>query len=70
MCIGAPLMNLELHGIDVLDEHDGLEPLRPYQPDVRVPRARKLEALHVVVEVLRGAGYSFVTLREAAKAFA
>ncbi|MGO8991846.1 MAG: polysaccharide deacetylase family protein [Polyangiaceae bacterium] len=70
MCIGDPLVNLELHGIDVLDEHDGLAPLRPHQPDVRVPRARKLEALHVVVEVLRGAGYSFVTLREAAKAFA
>ncbi len=69
MCIGEPLVNLELHGIDVLDEDDGLAPLRPHQPDVRVPCARKLEALHSVVEVLRDAGYSFVTLREAAKAF-
>jgi hypothetical protein len=36
---------------------------------VRVPRARKLDTLHAVVEVLRAARYSFVTLREAAKAF-
>ncbi len=70
MCLGEPLVNLELHGIDVLDTDDGLEALRPHQPDVRVPVARKLETLHVVVEVLRGAGYSFVTLAEAAKAFA
>jgi len=70
MCLGEQLVNLELHGIDVLDADDGLEALRPHQPDVRVSRARKLETLHVVVEVLRGAGYSFVTLREAAKAFA
>ena len=69
MCLGEQLVNLELHGIDVLDADDGLELLRPYQPDVRVPRARKLETLHVVVEVLRGAGYSFVTLAEAGKAF-
>jgi peptidoglycan/xylan/chitin deacetylase (PgdA/CDA1 family) len=70
MCVGEPLVNLELHGIDVLDDADGLEALRPHQPDVRVPRARKLEALRAVHELLRGAGYSFVTLREAAKAFA
>ena len=69
MCIGEPLVNLELHGIDVLDAEDGLEALRPHQPDVRVSRARKLETLQVVVEVLRNAGYSFVTLREAAEAF-
>jgi hypothetical protein len=69
MCVGDPLVNLELHGIDVLDEDDGLGALRPHQPDVRVPRARKLDALAAVVEVLRDAGYAFVTLREAAKAF-
>lgn len=66
MCIGEPLVNLELHGIDVLDAADGLEPLRPHQPDVRVPYSRKLEALVAVVEELRGAGYSFVTMRDAA----
>jgi len=66
MCVGAPLVNLELHGIDVLDAADGLEALRPHQVDVRVPRERKLEALRTTVEELRRAGYSFVTLQEAA----
>ncbi len=66
MCVGEPLVNLELHGIDVLDANDGLDALRPHQPDVRVSVARKLDALHAVIEVLRDAGYSFVTMREAA----
>lgn len=66
MCVGDPLINLELHGIDVLDASDGLEELRPFQPDVRVPVARKLEALHAVFDTLRRAGYAFVTMREAA----
>jgi len=70
MCVGEPLVNLELHGIDVLDAADGLEALRPFQPDVRVPLARKLAALHAAYDVLRSAGYAFVTLREAAAAFA
>ena len=48
-------MNLELHGIDVLDDADGLEALRPHQPDVRVPHARKLEALLAATEELRAA---------------
>jgi peptidoglycan/xylan/chitin deacetylase (PgdA/CDA1 family) len=66
MCVGEPLVNLELHGIDVLDAADGLEALRPHQVDVRVTRERKVEALRAAVEELRGAGYSFVTLRSAA----
>jgi hypothetical protein len=66
MCVGEPLVNLELHGIDVLDATDGLEALRPHQQDVRVPWARKVEALHAVVDVLRDAGYAFVTMGEAA----
>lgn len=70
MCVGEPLVNLELHGIDVLDLEDGLEALRPHQPDVRVPHARKLDALLAVIQVLRDAGYSFVTMRDAAAAFA
>lgn len=69
MCVGEPLVNLELHGIDVLDAADGLEALRPHQPDVRVAKERKLESLHAAIEVLRRAGYSFVTLGEAATAF-
>ena len=68
-CVGEPFVNLELHGIDVLDAGDGLEALRPHQPDVRVPVARKLEALTAVVETLRGAGYAFVRTDEAARAF-
>jgi len=67
MCVGAPLVNLELHGIDVLDASDGLEALRPYQPDVRVTTPAKLAALHAAFDVLRKAGYAFVTLREAAE---
>jgi peptidoglycan-N-acetylglucosamine deacetylase len=69
MCIGEPLVNLELHGIDVLDERDGLGALRPHQPDVRVPVPRKVEAIHAAIAVLRDAGYRFVTMREAAAAF-
>lgn len=64
--LGEPLVNLELHGIDVLDAADGLEALRPHQPDVRVPKERKLAALSAVFEELGGAGYEFVTLRQAA----
>ena len=66
MCVGEPLVNLELHGIDVLDAADGLEALRPHQPDVRVPRERKLAALSAAFAELGAAGYAFVTLREAA----
>ena len=68
MCIGEPLVNLELHGIDVLDADDGLEALRPHQPDVRVGHQRKLDAILAAVETLRAAGYAFVTMREAAAA--
>jgi peptidoglycan/xylan/chitin deacetylase (PgdA/CDA1 family) len=70
MCTGEPLVNLELHGIDVLDAADGLEALRAHQPDVRVTKERKLESLRAALGELRAAGYSFVTLREAAAAFA
>jgi peptidoglycan-N-acetylglucosamine deacetylase len=70
MCLGAPLINLELHGIDVLDAADGLEALRSHQPDVRVSTARKVEALRAAVGVIRSAGYEFTTLREAARLLA
>jgi peptidoglycan-N-acetylglucosamine deacetylase len=66
-CAGEPLVNLELHGIDVLDAADGLEALRPYQPDVRVPRERKVDALRAAIDELRKAGHVFVTLGEAAR---
>lgn len=67
MCAGEPLVNLELHGIDVLDADDGLEALRPYQVDVRVARDRKLDALRAAVGELRARGYGFVTLAEGAR---
>jgi peptidoglycan-N-acetylglucosamine deacetylase len=69
LCVGEPLVNLELHGIDVLDETDGLEALRPHQPDVRVPHARKTASILAAIEELKKAGYTFVTMREAAAAF-
>jgi peptidoglycan/xylan/chitin deacetylase (PgdA/CDA1 family) len=64
-CAGEPLVNLELHGIDVLDAADGLEALRPHQPDVRIPRERKVAALRAAIQELRNAGHTFVTLRDA-----
>jgi peptidoglycan/xylan/chitin deacetylase (PgdA/CDA1 family) len=67
---GEPLVNLELHGIDVLDGNDGFPELVPHQIDARIPHGRKLEALAAVVETLRGRGYSFVRLDEAARHFA
>ena len=49
-----------------LDASDGLEALRPHQVDVRVAKAKKVDALRAAVGALRQAGYGFVTLREAA----
>jgi peptidoglycan/xylan/chitin deacetylase (PgdA/CDA1 family) len=69
-CIGEPFVNLELHGIDVLDASDGLEALRAHQPDVRVPASTKMEAIRTAVRELRDAGYRFVTHREAAQTVA
>lgn len=69
MCAGEPLVNLELHGIDVLDERDGLDALAAHQVDVRIARERKLAAIRAVVAALREEGYAFVTLREAADKF-
>ena len=66
MCIGEPLVNLELHGIDVLDAADGLEALAANQHDVRVAHERKLASILAAVDVLRDAGYTFVTMEEAA----
>ena len=68
-CVGEPLVNLELHGIDVLDATDAggaLEPLRPHQVDVRVASKDKLARLSEAIETLRSAGYEFVTLKAAA----
>jgi peptidoglycan-N-acetylglucosamine deacetylase len=65
-CVGLPLVNLELHGIDFLAVEDGLEALRSRQPELGIPLERRLAALTAFVEALRDAGYSFVGLDEAA----
>ncbi len=65
-CLGSPLVNLELHGIDFLDQGDGLADLAPVQPDVRIGVGRKRAALEAAVGVWRAAGYRFVTLDQAA----
>jgi peptidoglycan/xylan/chitin deacetylase (PgdA/CDA1 family) len=66
LVLGEPLVNLELHGLDALDTSDGLEELRAHQHDVRIAVRRKLDALSAVIELLRGDGYAFVRLEEAA----
>jgi len=69
--LGRPLVNLELHGIDLADaEADGLQALRPHQPDLRRALDFKWDALVAAVQTLRGDGYAFVTLEQAALAFA
>ena len=60
-------VNLELHGIDLLDTQDGLEGLARYQPDLRLPVAGKQAVLNAVVEVLRARGFRFVRLDQAAR---
>lgn len=66
--IGRPLVNLELHGIDLADcEEDGLQFLRGHQQDLRRSLADKRAALETAIWVLRGAGYEFVTLAQAAQ---
>ncbi len=67
---GRSLVNLELHGIDLLDQSDGLEALSAHQRDVRIPLERKLATLTRVVTDLKARGYQFVTLHEAAQSFA
>jgi len=70
MVVGEPLVNLELHGIDVLDaEEADLGELATSQRDLYVSRDKKRQTLAAVVETLRAEGYRFVTLDEAAAAF-
>ncbi len=62
-------VNLELHGMDFLDRHDGLEALVPHQVDLKVPLARKLDSLAAALARLRKSGFGFERLDEAAAAF-
>jgi len=68
--VGRELINLELHGVDLLDRDDGLSELGKRQGDLRVPLERKWAVLAASIARLRQAGYSFVRLDEAAHHFA
>lgn len=66
--LGEPFVNLELHGIDVLDESDGLGELAKYQRDLRIPWSKKLDAIDAAVSLLRSKGYGSVRMDELATA--
>ncbi|MEM9189058.1 MAG: polysaccharide deacetylase family protein [Myxococcota bacterium] len=71
MIVGRPLVNLELHGIDLADTaRDHLEFLAPHQPDLRRSADDKEASLRAALDTLRAHGYRFVRLGEAAEAFA
>lgn len=62
-------VNLELHGIDLLEAGDAPAGLARYQPDLKVPLAKKRAVLATVVEVLRSCGFRFARLDRAAATF-
>jgi peptidoglycan-N-acetylglucosamine deacetylase len=66
--LSTPFFNLELHGIDLADAGaDGIPgALSDRQLDLRLPLARKLQALEATLRQARDAGAIFCTLREAA----
>jgi len=64
--LGEPFVNLELHGLDLLDEHDGLGELAKHQRDLRVSWSKKLDAIDAAVAVLRAKGYRGVRMDELA----
>jgi hypothetical protein len=66
LVLGAPVINLELHGIDVLDASDGLHRLRGHAPDVAIDYERKMAIFGGAFAQLKAAGYRFVTLQQAA----
>ena len=59
-------VNLELHGIDLLDASDQLSELAPHQFDLRVPVERKRQTLSAVIDELRTLGFGFARLDEVA----
>jgi peptidoglycan-N-acetylglucosamine deacetylase len=61
---GEPILNLELHGLDALDVDDGLAELAEHQRDLRIPWAKKLDAIDAAVGVLRAKGYACVRMDE------
>ncbi len=66
---GRPLVNLELHGIDLADaDEDGLRWLAPHQLDLRRSARAKEASIRAAIRELRDAGYELVRLRDAAEA--
>lgn len=65
--VGQPFINLELHGVDLLDQDDHLRALAAHQFDLRVSLEHKWAALGAVVDELRSSGYEFVRLDEVAR---
>jgi hypothetical protein len=65
LVVGEPFVNLELHGIDFLDERDGgVEGLRGYQPDVKVRWGEKARTIGSVVKRVQRATSVFTTLEQ------
>lgn len=64
--LGEPFVNLELHGIDALDASDGLQELARFQPDLRIPWSKKLDAIDAAVTLLKEKGYASVRMDELA----
>lgn len=64
--VGEPFVNLELHGIDLLDAQDGLANLAKHQRDLRISWHKKLDAIDAAVALLRAKGYRGVRMDELA----
>lgn len=64
--LGQRFVNLELHGLDALDERDGLSDLARRQRDLRIPWVTKLDAIDAAVALLRAKGYASVRMNELA----
>ena len=67
---GLPFFNFELHGIDLCDAaEDGLpDALKARRPELKVPLARRLQALEDTLDRLADA-FRFAPLREVAEEF-
>jgi len=65
----APVINLELHGLDLCDaDVDGVPvEVRERQPDLRVPIGHKRVALGRTLDEIAAAGYRFVTILQLAQ---
>jgi hypothetical protein len=59
-------VNLELHGVDLLDSADHLTELAPHQFDLRVSLKRKWQTLSAIVTELRALGFAFERLDQVA----